>query len=148
MSDLGRDSIGHGMIPSSFATQMAMATGALKGPKPTGEDTDGMMGRLLLARMKTLEEGFADVVREFKEMRTAGNSSIDGNDDKPIRVKGKEREGRGKRGSAIVRASSEVNIAALVKGTARGKKIEAAARDWDSLEGQIRQRALSKGSSF
>lgn len=148
MSDLGRDSIGHGMIPSSFATQMAMATGALKGPKPMGEDTDGMMGRLLLARMKTLEEGFADVVREFKEMRTAGNSSIDDNNGKPTRAKGKEREGRGKRGSAIVRASSEVNIAALIKGNTRGKKIEAAARDVDGLEGQMRQRALSKGSSF
>ncbi|TVY85115.1 Calcium channel, partial [Lachnellula suecica] len=62
MSDVGFEQNVQGAVPSSFATQMHMAAGAGRG---RGEDTDGMMGRLMLARMKTLEEGFAEVVREF-----------------------------------------------------------------------------------
>lgn len=56
-----------------------------------GENTEAMMGRLMLARMKTLEEGFADVVREFREMgmRTEGNS-IEGSVGS-VRWKGKGR---------------------------------------------------------
>ena len=147
MSDLGLGSIGQGMVPSSFATQLAMATGGLKRNKST-EDTDGMMGRLLLARMKTLEEGFADVVKEVREMRTAGNSSVGSNDDRPVRNKGKQRDSRGKRGAGLGRASSEVNIAALGKRGAKGKAVERAAEGDDTPEGQVRVRALSKGSSF
>jgi hypothetical protein len=147
-SDLGLDSLGPGMVPSSFATQMAMATGGLKGLKPTEEDTEGMMGRLLLARMKTLEEGFADVVKEFREMRTAGNSSIDGNDDRPIRTKGKERAARGKKRPELVRASSEINIARFGKESAKGKEKEIATEDEEAPGGQSMQRHLSRGSPF
>ncbi|EHL00224.1 hypothetical protein M7I_3855 [Glarea lozoyensis 74030] len=84
MSDLGFDqnpSNMLGAVPSSFATQMAMAMGGIKGlasSVPRKEDTDGMMGRLMLARIKTLEEGFAEVVKEFRGVRTAGNSSVEG----------------------------------------------------------------------
>lgn len=49
----------------------------------------------MLARMKTLEEGFADVVREFREMgmRTAGNSVTGSVGSLPgARWKGKDRE--------------------------------------------------------
>jgi len=120
MSDLGLDQNAQGIlgaVPSSFATQMALATGGLKGfggrDAAKGDDTDGMMGRLMLARMKTLEEGFAEVVREFRGMRTAGNSSVEnesfGGRDKG---KGKERErGLGRRKKANVpRTRSEVDF--------------------------------------
>ena len=147
MSDLGLDSTGAGMIPSSFATQLAMATGALKRNKST-EDTDGMMGRLLLARMKTLEESFADMVKEVREMRTAGNSSVGSNDDRHVRPKGKQREVKGRRGTALVRASSEMNIAALGQNSSRWKESGKVVEGEDSPDGPVRLRALSKGGSF
>lgn len=79
-----------GVVPSSFATQMAMATGMMAPMGPGGlrgaavaahqaaaaaerRDSNDRMSRLMLARMKTLEEGFADVVRE---MRVLQRSSI------------------------------------------------------------------------
>jgi hypothetical protein len=147
MSDLGLDSIGAGMVPSSFATQLAIATGGLKRSRST-EDTDGMMGRLLLARMKTLEEGFADIVKEVREMRTAGNSSVGSNDDRPARVKGKQRDVKGKKVPGFVRASSEVNIAVLGQKNSKGKGREETVEVEDIPEGQSRQSAFSKGSSF
>jgi hypothetical protein len=65
-----------GAMPSSFATQMAMATGALRIPvarsTDEGNEDSRMMSRLMLARMKTLEEGFQDVIREFRGMRDEG----------------------------------------------------------------------------
>ncbi|KAI1130298.1 hypothetical protein F5Y10DRAFT_236249 [Nemania abortiva] len=65
-----------GAVPASFATQMAMATGQLRGLQRTSsaerdrENAD-RMSRLVLARMKTLEESFADVAREVQLMRSA-----------------------------------------------------------------------------
>jgi hypothetical protein len=147
MSDLGLDSIGPGMVPSSFATQLALATGGLKRTKST-EDTEGMMGRLLLARMKTLEEGFADVVKEVREMLTAGNSSVGSNDDRTTGVKGKQRDTRAKRRAGLVRASSEIDFAALAHKDAKGKENEKTGEGEGTLEEQVRQRTLSKGSSF
>jgi hypothetical protein len=147
MSDLGLDSIGPGMVPSSFATQLALATGGLKRNKST-EDTEGMMGRLLLARMKTLEEGFADVVKEVREMLTAGNSSVGSNDDRTTGVKGKQRDTRAKRRAGLVRASSEIDFAALAHKDAKGKENEKTGEVEATLEEQVKQRALSKGSSF
>ena len=71
-----------GAMPSSFATQMAMATGALRMPvvrsADEGNDDSRMMSRLMLARMKTLEEGFQDVIREVRGMRLEGGNSEKG----------------------------------------------------------------------
>ncbi len=66
-----------GGVPSSFVTQMAMATGMVRNAQAArGGDSD-RMSRLMLARMKTLEEGFADVVREMKVLQqTSGLPSI------------------------------------------------------------------------
>jgi hypothetical protein len=89
-----------GAVPASFATQMAMATGLMKGTGIGNDSTDRMMGRLMLARMKTLEEGLQEVVREFREMRTQGNSPAETSDDrkrsgdKGKKVAGKKRERR------------------------------------------------------
>lgn len=67
-------------VPSSFATQMAMANAMLN--KASQGDND-RMSRLMLAKMKTLEESLGDVVREMRVLRstvpsTAHNSGDDG----------------------------------------------------------------------
>ncbi|KAI9869906.1 MAG: hypothetical protein M1830_004938 [Pleopsidium flavum] len=66
-----------GAVPSSFATQMAMATDAMRSqanPAVIGED-QRMMSRLLLARMNTLEECFWEVLKEVKDLRREGGTS-------------------------------------------------------------------------
>jgi len=66
-------------MPSSFQTQMAMALmkdsrlGGL-GRGNSSNDSD-RMSRLVLARMKTLEESFADVARELRQLKTSTNSA-------------------------------------------------------------------------
>ncbi|KAI5866644.1 hypothetical protein GGS23DRAFT_602923 [Durotheca rogersii] len=84
VSDLGFDVHNEfGAVPSSFATQMAMATGQLKAVSRAGHDREDAdrMSRLVLARMKNLEEGIADVVKEMRVLRstvpTAQNSGDD-----------------------------------------------------------------------
>lgn len=82
-----------GGVPSSFVTQMAMATGMVtpgnrakdKAQRDRDNDDRDRMSRLVLARMKTLEEGFAEVVNGMREMQrssgfpsTAHNSGSEG----------------------------------------------------------------------
>lgn len=143
-----------GAVPSSFATQMAMATGALKGLGTRAgreEDTERMMGRLMLARMKTLEEGFAEVVREFRGMRTAGNSSVENESLGVVgRGKGKEKAGAKKRrAQGMVRTRSEVDVSALTKGKNKENEGVNMSKDEEMTpEGHIIERYLSKGSSL
>jgi len=156
MSDLGFDINPNAMlgaVPSSFATQMAMATGGFKHPTaPRGED-EGMMGRLMLARMKSLEEGFAEVVKEFRGMRTAGNSSVEGGDHIVEKVgggkdKGKAREKithKKKKGSKLSRTTSEVDFA-NTQGYDRGDKNMVPVRE-DEFGGDDTQ-FLNRGSSL
>ncbi|TDZ22735.1 Calcium channel YVC1 [Colletotrichum orbiculare MAFF 240422] len=68
-----------GGMPSSFQTQMAMAlmkdariNGAGRG-QDSGDSN--RMSKLVLARMKTLEESFADVARELRGLKTNSNST-------------------------------------------------------------------------
>ena len=64
-----------GALPASLGTQMAYATGGLRSYARGGGDQD-MFGRLMLARMNTLEEGFRDVVHELRgQMRRDGSRS-------------------------------------------------------------------------
>lgn len=66
-----------GGVPSSFVTQMAMATGMITpaGPRANDKaqrerDNDrDRMSRLVLARMKTLEEGLADVAKGMRVLQ-------------------------------------------------------------------------------
>ncbi|KAF3055911.1 Calcium channel YVC1 [Daldinia childiae] len=83
-SDIGLDATNEfGAVPSSFATQMAMATGQLKAPNQSSqerEDSD-RISRLILARMKNLEENFADAMKEIRARSaapTAQNSDDEG----------------------------------------------------------------------
>ena len=90
-----------GAVPSSFATQMAFATGALRAGQAvvaSGTEDQRMMGRLMLTRMNTLEEGFRDMMREVKSWRKEESRSVgdDGHElkggrSRPKRSKGKMR---------------------------------------------------------
>ncbi|KAF6831170.1 cation channel family [Colletotrichum musicola] len=68
-----------GGMPSSFQTQMAMALmkDARLNGAGRGQDTgdSNRMSKLVLARMKTLEESFADVARELRGLKTNSNST-------------------------------------------------------------------------
>ncbi|KAK2810882.1 hypothetical protein FQN50_002473 [Emmonsiellopsis sp. PD_5] len=73
-SDLGDNkAVGSGLlgaVPSSFATQMAYATGGLRRPAATrSTENQDMLSKLVLARMKALEEGFREVIKEVKDLR-------------------------------------------------------------------------------
>jgi hypothetical protein len=54
-----------GVLPASLGTQMAYATEALRADG-RGDDDRDMFGRLMLARMNNLEEGFREVVHEMR----------------------------------------------------------------------------------
>lgn len=75
-SDLGDNkAIASGFLgpaPSSFTTQMAYATGAIRGPDSAGEQD--MLSKLVLARMNNIEEGFREVIKEVKDLRRSGSS--------------------------------------------------------------------------
>jgi hypothetical protein len=64
-----------GAVPSSFQTQMAMAM-MKEGRTGRGADTaeSNRINKLVLSRMKTLEESFADVVKEMRELRTSNTA--------------------------------------------------------------------------
>jgi hypothetical protein len=73
-----------GAVPSSFATQMAFATGALRAGQAvvaSGNEDQRMMGRLMLARMNALEEGFREILTEVKswkeESRSVGEAALE-----------------------------------------------------------------------
>ncbi|RNJ53422.1 hypothetical protein D7B24_001944 [Verticillium nonalfalfae] len=68
----------NGAVPSSFQTQMAMALmkdSRLAGGRSSDAADRDRMSRLVLARMKTLEESFADVARELRGLKTNSNST-------------------------------------------------------------------------
>ena len=111
-SDLGDNkAVGGGFIgamPSSFATQMAFATGAMRAKQQaTGESEDQrMMGKLMLARMNTLEEGFRDILKEVKDLRKGEIRSTGG--DRP-EVKFGKPMGKRARREEKVKNKSPVN---------------------------------------
>lgn len=143
MSEIGLDANAPGMlgaVPSSFATQMALATGGLKdfggrdgGGKGGDNEDSGMMGRLMLARMKTLEEGFAEVVKEFRGMglRTAGNSSVEL--DEGLKGKGREKDRVARKRRGLPRTKSDVNVAKV--GLGLDDRVEGKGKENVELEG-------------
>ncbi|KAI8965742.1 hypothetical protein F5Y11DRAFT_311286 [Daldinia sp. FL1419] len=83
-SDIGLDATNEfGAVPSSFATQMAMATGQLKTPNQSGHDREDSdrMSRLVLAKMKSLEENLAVAMQEIRVMRSTGPTAQNSDDE-------------------------------------------------------------------
>jgi len=68
----------YGGVASSFTTQMAMATAMLS--KSAQTDDSNRMSRLMLAKMKTLEESLGDVVREMRVLRSTVPSTAHNSD--------------------------------------------------------------------
>ena len=82
-----------GAVPSSFATQMAFATDAMRAGQAavfSGNEDQRMMGKLMLARMNTLEEGFREVLKEVKDWRKEDSRSV-GDDRSDLKSGGKGR---------------------------------------------------------
>lgn len=77
-SDLGDGkAIANGFVggaPSSFTTQMAYATGGIRRSGSPNRRQD-MLSKLVLARMNNIEEGFREVIREVKDLRSTRNQS-------------------------------------------------------------------------
>ena len=69
-----------GAVPSSFATQIAYATDAIRAGKAAAaaneSDDHRMMGKLMLARMNILEQGFREVMREVRGWRKEETRSL------------------------------------------------------------------------
>ncbi|KAK5660345.1 hypothetical protein OQA88_12886 [Cercophora sp. LCS_1] len=96
-----------GEASSSFTTQMAMATALLS--KSAQTDDSNRMSRLMLAKMKTLEESLGDVVREMRVLRssstmpsTAHNSGDDGSGGTKRKIKSRAGSGSAGLGSPTV----------------------------------------------
>ncbi|KAL4960838.1 uncharacterized protein BDV14DRAFT_136635 [Aspergillus stella-maris] len=75
-SDLGDGkAIAHDFVggaPSSFTTQMAYATGGIPRRGSPNRSQD-ILGKLVLARMNNIEEGFREVIKEVKDLRSSRN---------------------------------------------------------------------------
>lgn len=112
-SDIGDNkAVGGGFVggvPSSFATQMAYATGAIRAGQAaaaSGHEDQRMMGKLMLARMNTLEEGFREVLNEVRDWRKEEfRSGADDRLEKRSCLKGKSKKSTLKDGKAKTKAS-------------------------------------------
>lgn len=92
-SDLGIDTShveAFSGVPASFQTQMAWATGQLKGTHRKGRDQDDSdrLTRLMLAKMKALEERFDNVAREIQATRSILPTAQNSGDDRSSRGAG------------------------------------------------------------
>ncbi|KAL4734732.1 hypothetical protein BDV11DRAFT_49333 [Aspergillus similis] len=63
-----------GGVPSSFTTQMAYATGGIRRRDSPNRNQD-LLSKLVLARMNNIEEGFREVIKEVKDLRSSRNQS-------------------------------------------------------------------------
>lgn len=122
-------------MPGSFQTQMAMAMMRENRMRVTrgidAADRD-RMGRLVLARMKTLEESFADVIKEMRDLKntstppTRWNSAGEESKGRPgsSRAKGSSTPGKGAGKRPVSRRSlREVKISERQEGLGKGKGV-------------------------
>ncbi|KAI0155003.1 hypothetical protein GGR57DRAFT_103059 [Xylariaceae sp. FL1272] len=162
-----------GAVPASFATQMAMATGQFRARTGSAErhrENADRMSRLVLARMKTLEEGFADVVREVQLMRsavpsvvpTAQNSADDASwrgGASPITSAHGSNKGRRAAGakpkrsrppSVVEEKAHEINAqnGGITPKRSKGKGKEKEVRPAESSDSEASQKLARKGGSF
>ncbi|KAK1465408.1 integral membrane channel protein [Colletotrichum cuscutae] len=146
-----------GGMPSSFQTQMAMAMmkDARLGGAGRGQDAgdSNRMSKLVLARMKTLEESFADVARELRGLKTTSNSTApttrrNSSGEELQKVAGltspeiaRQKEGGGDRPKMVRRttgkrpASRKSNLGPLDKPKGKGKEPAHSSGDESDSEG-------------
>lgn len=122
-SDIGDNkAIGGGYIggvPNSFATQMAYATGAMRAGHAAagGNEDQQRMGKLMLARMNALEEGFREVLKEVKDWRKDETRSVSDGPEikfaemKVARTKGKKNSNGKKEGKTKPKVEDQENEA-------------------------------------
>ena len=99
-----------GAVPSSFATQMAFATDAMRAGQAAVANVNEdqrMMGKLMLARMNTLEEGFREVLKEVKDWRKEESRSV-GDDRSDIKSNGKGKSRKSARKDEKLKSKSHV----------------------------------------
>ncbi|KHN98180.1 uncharacterized protein MAM_03941 [Metarhizium album ARSEF 1941] len=141
-------------LAGSFQTQMAMALMKDSRLRAAGgleaADRD-RMGRLVLARMKTLEESFADVIKEMRDLKnssTAPQSQLNSSGDdfregiasseherrQKNKGDGTPRKGHGKR-PASRRSMKEGKVGPLMKRQPRGKDVVSPSGDIDESDG-------------
>lgn len=166
--NIGGDDPNAGM-PGSFQTQMAMAMmkdNRLRGAGGGDSADRDRMGRLVLARMKTLEESFADVVKEMRDLKYTStgppsrrNSSAEEHRMSPLmeatgrdrlkKVKGNmsPRKGQLGRRPGSRRSNKEPKVGSpLISSDAKGKGKEVAYSSDD--EGPANEGSFLKGSSL
>jgi hypothetical protein len=96
-------------LPASFSTQIEMAARARRGNQGSGDEESKRMSRIMLARMTTLEEGFRDVLKEVKGLKTDGApSSSPPSELARRRNKGKKKSTTSKKSDAELRIGSSV----------------------------------------
>ncbi|OAA81447.1 hypothetical protein LEL_00992 [Akanthomyces lecanii RCEF 1005] len=122
-------------MPGSFQTQMAMAMmreNRMRVARGIDASDRDRMGRLVLARMKTLEESFADVIKEMRDLKntstppTRWNSSNEGGGGGPSekRAKGSSTPSRTSNKRPVSRRSlREVKISGRPEGGGKGKGV-------------------------
>ena len=80
ISDLGDNKAVGGQyvggMPASFATHMGFLAGGRGGPGSDEGEDQRRMGKLMLARMNTLEEGFREVIREVKDWKRGSDGTM------------------------------------------------------------------------
>ncbi|KAJ5783251.1 hypothetical protein N7457_005025 [Penicillium paradoxum] len=92
-----------GAIPSSFQTQLGFGAASLRREPP--HQTQDMLSKLVLARMNNIEEGFREVIKEFKDLRRSESSRSPSRPDES-REANREKKKREKKDSKRTHTSS------------------------------------------
>lgn len=97
-----------GALPSSFQTQLGFPPPVIRREAPT--QTQDMLSKLVLARMNNIEEGFREVIKEFKDLRRSEPSRSPSRPDES-RGATRERKKRDKKDSKKKSINSPVSRA-------------------------------------
>ncbi|KAE8357056.1 hypothetical protein BDV28DRAFT_126142 [Aspergillus coremiiformis] len=117
-----------GGVPSSLTTQMAYVTGGMR-RQDSSHGSQDLLGKLVLARMNNIEEGFREVIREMKDLRREGTSRSQSGPDESKgnqREKKKRSERKGKQphpGSRRSKTSSEGQLSDAVTSEVSQRRI-------------------------
>ncbi|KAL1868760.1 hypothetical protein VTK73DRAFT_3512 [Phialemonium thermophilum] len=150
-----------GAMPSSFATQMAMAMNPMgvMGKGIGGDrDSSNRMSRLMLAKMKTLEESLGDVVREMRVLRGSGVPSTapnSGDDDSRRGFPGRQQKQykvgsnstSGSAGPVLIEVASREHRGGLTRSKTVSGRLGRAARTNAPKEGEKQSAGAAGGQA-